>query len=680
MKISIVKEGVKEITSTVLTVANKEELLTAITTAKSNPKSSYVINLTNDIYSDDVIEITSSITNITINGNRHLVTNSTVVEHSLLDEKVVFTKDRFVNSILINGNPRLVQTSADLHYIHEFYEIPVVNNKRFKWVYRSNYTDVPAGTTINYNTMYLGLNKPDNFPLSNTDNYDGKAYLHILHLWHCNPAEIVRVDSNYIYVNPTKLSTYFSDSYDYDTPRIVIVNGSQLEKGKFIVEYSNGNYTYKYYPLDDEVVTNVAIPNSKRILEIKNCANIKVTNCLFTCNDFEDVRALQSAESLDAAIYVNECANIIIDGNEFTGINGYCVRIADSCSLCKITNNYIHDTYGGGIYVSNLGTTWDTVNTQKQLTAYTKIHNNIIKSIGRFRPDACGILVCAAHDNIITNNTICDTFYDGIQTGWTWGNGESFSYNNYIAHNHIHHCMQLVLTDGGGIYTLGQQEGSIIELNRIHDIYGFSQKLNSGYCIYHDNGSAGFVDRYNILYSAIAPIGFGTRNNFILNNIMAYPLKFLFGSSGGLPAFVEKNLILSIAPIYYSSVSNYIIARNCTKGFKIEESKFAFENGETDIPFRNAADGDFYITRNFSFNGEKYTYSCNKDSYSSTTITYGVLNSIVCGVTNDNLWKSYSDTLPDMVYNENEITYENYYKILASNHYDVTNDYLNNRQ
>src|SRR5579875_487287 len=71
---------------------------------------------------------------------------------------------------------------------------------------------------------------------------------------------------------------------------------------------------------------------------------------------------------------------------------------------------------------------------------------------------------------LIAHNHIHDLFYSGISCGWVWGYAESVSHDNRIEYNHIHDIGQRLLSDMGGIYTLGVQPGTVLRGNLIYNV------------------------------------------------------------------------------------------------------------------------------------------------------------------------------------------------------------------
>jgi hypothetical protein len=108
-------------------------------------------------------------------------------------------------------------------------------------------------------------------------------------------------------------------------------------------------------------------------------------------------------------------------------------------------------------------------------------------------------------------------YYSGISAGWTWGYGPTPTRDNLIAYNHIHQTPQNVLTDMGGIYTLGVSPGTVLRGNHIHDLEGIPWAVG----IYLDEGSGNILVEDNLVYRVTTHtfnVNYG-RENIARNNI-----------------------------------------------------------------------------------------------------------------------------------------------------------------
>jgi hypothetical protein len=115
---------------------------------------------------------------------------------------------------------------------------------------------------------------------------------------------------------------------------------------------------------------------------------------------------------------------------------------------------------------------------------------------------AVGIFAAFSADTRIAHNHIHDMPYTGISIGYRWDTSKTSNTRSSVEYNHIHDVMKK-LADGGGIYTLGYQPGSILRGNHIYNVHRSSfahgKAPNNGFFL--DQGSKGFLLQENVVYA-----------------------------------------------------------------------------------------------------------------------------------------------------------------------------------
>jgi len=216
----------------------------------------------------------------------------------------------------------------------------------------------------------------------------------------------------------------------------------------------------------------------------------------------------QAASAASSAIRFSNAEICSLSDCALEHLGSYAVELAEGCRDIELRRNRITDLGGGGVKVEDGN-------------ERTTIADNEIAHGGRVYHAGVGILVKDSGANKIVHNHVHDFYYTGISVGWKWGYMPSRSFGNIIEYNHIHDIGQGVLTDMGGIYTLGVSTGSRIRFNLIHDV---DSRSYGGWGIYLDEGSTDFLVEKNIVYRT-KHSGFFQhygKNNIVRNNIFAF--------------------------------------------------------------------------------------------------------------------------------------------------------------
>ena len=224
----------------------------------------------------------------------------------------------------------------------------------------------------------------------------------------------------------------------------------------------------------------------------------------------------QAAIAVPGAVVFRAARNCAVTVCTVERAGFYGVEFGPGCRDCSAVGNELHDLGAGGIRAHGA----DLDNLAERRTGNLRITDNHVHHIGRIFHQGIGVLLGNAADCVVAHNHIHDTCYTGISVGWTWGFRDTISCNNRIEHNHIHHIGAGILSDMGGIYTLGIQPGTVLRGNHLHDIYSHDY---GGWGVYLDEGSSYILVEHNLVHDTKdAPfnIHYG-HENIVRNNIFA---------------------------------------------------------------------------------------------------------------------------------------------------------------
>jgi len=374
----------------------------------------------------------------------------------------------------------------------------------------------------------------------------GRAQLLLLHDWSVTRVRIASMDAKRRTLTTADRigspAGFSRIGFFEPHPRFRLENHPALldAPGEWYLDTKTGVLTYR--PMKGEAIgkTEAIAPVARQLLVVRGEAGRPVRHLTFRGLTFEHALYVPEAgryagmqacfhwegeargkdewgskRPVTPAVEVSRANGLAFEGCRFRRLGGSGVWVGRACHSCRLVGCVVEDVAGNGVMLGE-----EAARKGRDVATANRLEHCRIERCGQRFFGAVGVWVGMAAGSVVARNEIAHHPYTGVSVGWRWNPTPSPCKTNQVVRNHIHHCM-LILSDGGGIYTLGRQPGTRLAYNHIHDIPKNAGRAESN-GMFLDEGTSELVIEKNLIHDTVrSPFRFHqARENLVKGNIV----------------------------------------------------------------------------------------------------------------------------------------------------------------
>lgn len=165
--------------------------------------------------------------------------------------------------------------------------------------------------------------------------------------------------------------------------------------------------------------------------------------------------------AIPASVAFSRTDGLSLERNTFTHLGAAGLQIGVGAARTTVAGNVFQDISGNGMQIGDVLA--DLSTPVGDLPSATTVVDNLFTNVAVEYASGVGLFQGYTRQSLIQHNQVNDVTYSGISSGWGWGFQSSLTQGNVIRANLVFdHLRQRPnggggLSDGGGIYTLGDQ-------------------------------------------------------------------------------------------------------------------------------------------------------------------------------------------------------------------------------